>query len=179
MSFSRDVDLDHFDDARKDPTARLSRPPSKSPQKPNGKERGSASEQLDDDGLESLRKRMAGREWSLVRLCATKVTCMGARGAHTSLLNLLFEHRRTASSAKAGLGKDQTEINRIIYEVSKGSKFFENEKKRDADTTRRIEALLKRKDERMKELPEGGAEWRSIERRVDEMVSVRAQRRQR
>lgn len=63
---------------------------------------------------------------------------------------------------------DQTEINRIIAEVSKGSKFYEvrkaafcsgsqglivasqNEKRKDKDLTERIERLLKHRDEVVK-----------------------------
>lgn len=64
------------------------------------------------------------------------------------------------------LAKDQTEINRIISEVSKGSKFYEvrtpllntlcvliwretlqNEKKKDKELTERIEKILKQRDE--------------------------------
>ncbi|KAI8384862.1 uncharacterized protein BYT42DRAFT_493605 [Radiomyces spectabilis] len=47
------------------------------------------------------------------------------------------------SSHKAGLDEvDKEQVNRIIYEASKGSSFFENERKKDAATTKRIEALL-------------------------------------
>ena len=68
------------------------------------------------------------------------------------------------------LAKDQTEINRIILEASKGSKFFEvricqwpwiwycltapylcqNEKKKDEELTVRIEKILKQRDEAVK-----------------------------
>ncbi|ELU39333.1 DNA polymerase IV [Rhizoctonia solani AG-1 IA] len=71
------------------------------------------------------------------------------------------------SSGKAGLAKDQTEINKIIAEVSKGSKFYEvrdiydrnetdthatfqNEKRKDAQLTVRIEKLLALRDSLMK-----------------------------
>ncbi|KAL5524065.1 hypothetical protein ACEPAG_8238 [Sanghuangporus baumii] len=56
-----------------------------------------------------------------------------------------------ASVTKAGLAKDQTEINRIIAEVSKGSKFYENEKRKDKELTERIAKILKIKDDLMKE----------------------------
>ncbi|MCO5607471.1 hypothetical protein L7F22_061667 [Adiantum nelumboides] len=49
------------------------------------------------------------------------------------------------SSAKAGLSTDQDEINRKIYEASKGSKFFENEKMRDEKTTQQIEKMLRKR----------------------------------
>ncbi|SJX62198.1 related to DNA polymerase kappa [Sporisorium reilianum f. sp. reilianum] len=75
------------------------------------------------------------------------------------------------SSAKAGLAKDQDEINRIIYEVSKGSKFFENERKKDAQTTERINALLARRDQKLLQVPPGSAEWQSIERRIEDMAT--------
>ncbi|CAE6515988.1 unnamed protein product [Rhizoctonia solani] len=54
------------------------------------------------------------------------------------------------SSGKAGLAKDQTEINRIIAEVSKGSKFYENEKRKDAELTVRIGKLLLLRDDLVK-----------------------------
>lgn len=74
------------------------------------------------------------------------------------------------SSGKAGLAKDQTEINRIIAEASKGSKFYEvrwlsrswqscansdewlqqNEKRKDKELTERIQRLLKERDELVK-----------------------------
>ncbi|RXW21284.1 hypothetical protein EST38_g4573 [Candolleomyces aberdarensis] len=54
------------------------------------------------------------------------------------------------SATKAGLALDQSEINRIIAEVSKGSKFYENEKRKDKDLTERIERLLKQRDEALK-----------------------------
>lgn len=54
------------------------------------------------------------------------------------------------SSGKAGLAKDQAEINKIIAEVSKGSKFYENEKRKDAELTVRIEKLLSLRDDLMK-----------------------------
>ncbi|KJA27883.1 hypothetical protein HYPSUDRAFT_130609 [Hypholoma sublateritium FD-334 SS-4] len=56
------------------------------------------------------------------------------------------------SSGKAGLAKDQTEINRIISDASKGSKFYENEKKKDKEVTVRIEKILKYKEEAFKNL---------------------------
>ncbi|KAH8119544.1 DNA/RNA polymerase [Phellopilus nigrolimitatus] len=51
------------------------------------------------------------------------------------------------SVTKAG----QTEINRIIAEVSKGSKFYDNEKRKDRELTERIAKILRIKDEVMKE----------------------------
>ena len=39
---------------------------------------------------------------------------------------------------------DQTEINRIILEASKGSKFYENERKKDEELGRKINATLKK-----------------------------------
>ncbi|KAJ9057530.1 hypothetical protein DSO57_1021854 [Entomophthora muscae] len=49
------------------------------------------------------------------------------------------------SSGKAGLGScDKAAINRRIYELSKGSKFFENEKKKDEILSKKIESLLEK-----------------------------------
>ncbi|KAJ3762373.1 DNA/RNA polymerase [Lentinula raphanica] len=55
------------------------------------------------------------------------------------------------SSTKAGLTTDQSEINRIIAEASKGSKYYENEKKKDRELTERIEKLLQIRDVAKKE----------------------------
>lgn len=54
------------------------------------------------------------------------------------------------STTKAGLAKDQSEINRVIAEASKGSKFYENEKRKDKDLTERIARILKHRDEVLK-----------------------------
>ncbi|KAJ2916746.1 hypothetical protein MD484_g3655, partial [Candolleomyces efflorescens] len=69
------------------------------------------------------------------------------------------------SATKAGLALDQSEINRIIAEVSKGSKFYENEKRKDKDLTERIERLLKQRDESLK-----GVDIQRVEAAVDQMV---------
>ncbi|EPQ29416.1 uncharacterized protein PFL1_03171 [Pseudozyma flocculosa PF-1] len=145
MSFFRDRDIDAFD-ATNDVTA-PSRSPSASPRKKqrishDGIDPGAVGTASDaatakhDDGLESLRRRMAG-----------------------------------PSSGKAGLAKDQDEINRIIYEASKGSKFFENERKKDQQTTERIKLLLARRDEKRRQVIPGSPEWLAIERRIEEMAT--------
>ncbi|KDQ57446.1 hypothetical protein JAAARDRAFT_129936 [Jaapia argillacea MUCL 33604] len=69
------------------------------------------------------------------------------------------------STTKAGLAKDQTEINKVIAEASKGSKFYENEKRKDKDLTERIARILKQRDELTK-----GANLPKIERAVDELL---------
>ncbi|PWN33354.1 DNA/RNA polymerase [Meira miltonrushii] len=74
------------------------------------------------------------------------------------------------SSAKAGLATDQDEINRKIYEASKGSKYFENEKRSDERTTRQVNDLLAKRDAIMKNYPEGGDAWIAAEKRVDEQI---------
>ncbi|KAJ7783089.1 IMS-domain-containing protein [Mycena metata] len=51
------------------------------------------------------------------------------------------------STGKAGLAKDQEDINRIIADVSKGSRFYENEKKKDKELTKKIEHILHLRDE--------------------------------
>ncbi|KAF9452745.1 IMS-domain-containing protein [Macrolepiota fuliginosa MF-IS2] len=70
------------------------------------------------------------------------------------------------SSGKAGLAKDQTEINRIIADVSKGSKFYENEKKKDRELTERINKVLKTRDEVVK-----GVDIRKVEANVDRLLA--------
>ncbi|KAJ3934891.1 MAG: DNA/RNA polymerase [Lentinula lateritia] len=63
----------------------------------------------------------------------------------------LWKRLAGPSSAKAGLTTDQSDINRVIAEASKGSKFYENEKKKDKELTERIEKLLQTRDTAMKE----------------------------
>ncbi|KAL7281450.1 hypothetical protein ACG7TL_004764 [Trametes sanguinea] len=67
---------------------------------------------------------------------------------------------------KAGLAKDQTEINRIIAEVSKGSKFYENEKRKDRELTLRIERILKLRDEAVQ-----GVDLNKVEQGVDKLIA--------
>ncbi|KAI0339802.1 DNA/RNA polymerase [Trametopsis cervina] len=76
------------------------------------------------------------------------------------------------SIMKAGLAKDQTEINRIIAEASKGSKFYDNEKRKDKDLTGRIERILKQRDEALR-----GADLDKVEASVDQILArMEAQR---
>ena len=91
--------------------------------------------------------------------------------AEDAALASLRKRMAGPSSAKAGLAKDQDEINRIIYEVSKGSKFFENERKKDAQTTERIAALLARRDQKLLQVPPGSPEWLAIERKIEDMAT--------
>ncbi|CDO69221.1 hypothetical protein BN946_scf185042.g123 [Trametes cinnabarina] len=76
--------------------------------------------------------------------------------------------RRLAGQSvnKAGLAKDQSEINRIIAEVSKGSKFYENEKRKDKELTLRIERVLRLRDEAIQ-----GVDLRKVEERVDKLIA--------
>ncbi|OSD07100.1 DNA/RNA polymerase [Trametes coccinea BRFM310] len=67
---------------------------------------------------------------------------------------------------KAGLAKDQTEINRIIAEVSKGSKFYENEKRKDRELTLRIERILRLRDEAVQ-----GVDLNKVEQGVDKLIA--------
>ncbi|ETN38236.1 uncharacterized protein HMPREF1541_06267 [Cyphellophora europaea CBS 101466] len=60
----------------------------------------------------------------------------------------LKHHLLGPSLTKAGQdGVDQKKVSEIIYEASKGSKFFNNEEKKDKNLTSRIEGILKRKAE--------------------------------
>ncbi|CCL99084.1 uncharacterized protein FIBRA_01098 [Fibroporia radiculosa] len=69
------------------------------------------------------------------------------------------------STTKAGLAIDQSGINRIIAEASKGSKFYENEKRKDKDLTERIARILRHRDEVLK-----GVDIHSIEHGVDQLL---------
>ncbi|KAF8495871.1 IMS-domain-containing protein [Gautieria morchelliformis] len=62
------------------------------------------------------------------------------------------------STGKAGLANDQTEINRIIAEASKGSPFFDNEKRKDKELTEKIGRLLKHRDEMLRGIDVGKLE---------------------
>lgn len=65
------------------------------------------------------------------------------------------------------LGKlDQSEINRIIAEASKGSKFYENEKKKDKVLTERIERILNYRDDAVK-----GVDIKKLEMSVDRLIA--------
>lgn len=54
--------------------------------------------------------------------------------------------RRLAGQSvnKAGLAKDQSEVNRRIYEASKGTKFYEREREKDLKLGEKIERLIRR-----------------------------------
>ncbi|KZP22360.1 IMS-domain-containing protein [Athelia psychrophila] len=69
------------------------------------------------------------------------------------------------STTKAGLALDQSEINRIIAEASKGSKFYENEKKKDKELTQRIDRILKERDDIIQ-----GADLQQAERRAEKIL---------
>ncbi|KAG6897520.1 hypothetical protein C0992_000746 [Termitomyces sp. T32_za158] len=70
------------------------------------------------------------------------------------------------STGKAGLSKDQTEINRIIADASKGSKFYYNEKRKDKDLTQRIDKILQLRDSTIR-----GVDLQSVEHSVDRLIS--------
>ncbi|WVF71330.1 hypothetical protein IAT40_006133 [Kwoniella sp. CBS 6097] len=54
------------------------------------------------------------------------------------------------SVGKAGLMRDQTDINRIIAEASKGSKYYMNQVRKDKELTEKIEWYRAKRDELMK-----------------------------
>ncbi|KAJ7593924.1 IMS-domain-containing protein [Mycena floridula] len=70
------------------------------------------------------------------------------------------------STGKAGLAKDQTEINRVIADASKGSQFYENEKRKDKELSERIAKILRQRDEAIK-----GVNMERIEVSVDQLIS--------
>ncbi|KAJ7084347.1 IMS-domain-containing protein [Mycena belliarum] len=71
------------------------------------------------------------------------------------------------STGKAGLAQDQAEINRIIADVSKGSKFYENEKKKDKELTKKIEQILHLRDELTMK---SGVDMHKVEATVDQLL---------
>ncbi|KIJ67784.1 hypothetical protein HYDPIDRAFT_107278 [Hydnomerulius pinastri MD-312] len=76
------------------------------------------------------------------------------------------------SSTKAGLVQDQSEINRIIAEVSKGSKFYENEKRKDKELSEKIGKILKQRDEVLHNV-----DIHAIEKNVDHIIEELEQER--
>ncbi|BFZ54043.1 hypothetical protein PYCC9005_001074 [Savitreella phatthalungensis] len=82
--------------------------------------------------------------------------------------NTLKQRLAGPSVAKSGQeGVDQAQVNKIIYDASEGSKYFQNEHKRDAQLTVRIARTLKQAEElRSRDL--SGIE-RAIDRRIAEL----------
>ncbi|KAG8968395.1 hypothetical protein FRC03_007592 [Tulasnella sp. 419] len=76
--------------------------------------------------------------------------------------------RRLAGQSvnKAGLANDQTEINRIIAEASKGSKFYEAEKQKDAELSEKIARLHAIRDEVVQ-----GVDFAKVEATVEHVIS--------
>ncbi|TCD70323.1 hypothetical protein EIP91_003952 [Steccherinum ochraceum] len=70
------------------------------------------------------------------------------------------------STTKAGLAKDQTDINKVIAEASKGSKFYDNEKRKDKDLTEKIARILKLRDE-----VTNGVDMGQVEAGVDQLIA--------
>ncbi|KDN48511.1 DNA/RNA polymerase [Tilletiaria anomala UBC 951] len=75
------------------------------------------------------------------------------------------------SSAKAGLAFDQYEINRIIYETTKGGKFFDHEKKKDAQVTEQVRRMTEKRDTRLRGIREGSMAWKNIEKEIESAVA--------
>ncbi|KAH8977778.1 hypothetical protein EDB86DRAFT_3054602 [Lactarius hatsudake] len=76
------------------------------------------------------------------------------------------------STTKAGLSTEQTEINRVIADASKGSKFYENEKRKDEEVTARIQRILELRDQAMK-----GVDMGKVEQKVDRLLDAIEQER--
>ncbi|KLO14290.1 DNA/RNA polymerase [Schizopora paradoxa] len=76
--------------------------------------------------------------------------------------------RRLAGQSvhKAGLLPDQTEIQKRIAEVSRGTKHYENEKRRDKEWTERINKILERRDELLRT-----ADIPRVEAKVDKIFA--------
>lgn len=91
---------------------------------------------------------------------------MSSENPPGNLTDSLVKRLAGPSSGKAGLAKDQTEINRIISEVSKGSKFYENEKKKDMELTARIEKILRQRDEATR-----GVDLHKVELAADQLLA--------
>lgn len=160
-SFVRDRDLEHLDQTT-DPTAAEGPP--------------AAASSSSASRLTPGPPTNAGREKS------SSVSPQKKQGRFVDATNVkanesLLKRMGGPSAAKAGLTKDQDEINRIIYEASKGSKYFENERKSDERITKKVEAMLEKMHERLQAVPEGSPEWTSIEKKAEAMrTRVESQR---
>lgn len=73
------------------------------------------------------------------------------------------------SDQKAGLSRDPEEVKRIIYEASKGSKFFLDQQRRDAELTIKVDAMLARLD---RAVAERGGDLSAEEDAVDGMIDA-------
>lgn len=151
-SFVRDRDTPQFNEYN-DPTSLSAPGPSNSRSSNSNADRGSPFEAAHNERTPSVSPRKKRRRDPGV-----------VDGKPTESL---LKRMGGPSAAKAGLGKDQEEINRIIYETSKGSRYFENERRNDERITRKVESMLATMDERLKAVPEGSHDWLAIEKKAD------------
>jgi hypothetical protein len=57
----------------------------------------------------------------------------------------LLQRMAGPSDQKAGLGiRDKEEVKRVIYEASKGSDFFKDQERKDADLTMKVDSVIQR-----------------------------------
>ncbi|KAG8772779.1 hypothetical protein FRC15_002518 [Serendipita sp. 397] len=71
------------------------------------------------------------------------------------------------STGKAGLARDQTEITKVIAEASEGSKFYQNEKRKDEELSKKIEMMLQLRDQ----LIAAGADMLGLEAVADKALA--------
>jgi DNA polymerase kappa len=71
------------------------------------------------------------------------------------------------SDQKAGLSRDAEEVKRIIYEASKGSKYFAKQQAEDLKLTEKVEVLNRTLEELKRER---GGDLSEEEALVDEMI---------
>ncbi|KAG8810363.1 hypothetical protein FRC19_004586, partial [Serendipita sp. 401] len=71
------------------------------------------------------------------------------------------------STGKAGLARDQTEITKVIAEASEGSKFYQNEKRKDEELSKKIEMMLQLRDQ----LIAAGADMPGLEAVADKALA--------
>ncbi|KAJ3128202.1 hypothetical protein HK098_004948 [Nowakowskiella sp. JEL0407] len=83
-------------------------------------------------------------------------------------------HRLIVCANKAGISSSTSERDRIsavIYEASKGSKFFENEQRKDAELTQKIQNLLEKAERTSKQ--DLTIDEREITRKLEKLDSER------
>ncbi|CED84193.1 Predicted DNA damage inducible protein [Phaffia rhodozyma] len=90
----------------------------------------------------------------------------GSSSSSTEISDSMLRRMAGQSVNKAGLKKDQSEINKIIAEASKGSKFYENEREKDEKLGIQIMKLLDKRDRLLKE----GVDLRRLERECDTFI---------
>ncbi|KAH8928447.1 IMS-domain-containing protein [Atractiella rhizophila] len=77
------------------------------------------------------------------------------------------------STAKAGLTRDPEEVRQIIYDASKGSKYFKNQEERSDKVEKRIEQMMVRLEEMLKTKKDLTPEEKTVDRMLLDLEKTR------